>query len=624
MADPLGGIGRFLRELKRRKVYRVAVTYIIVAAGSIELVDILVPTTRLPPWSDELFLGLAVLGFPLAVVLAWAWDVTPEGVRRTAYRVPEEEATGPDGGTAGGADSGTAPGDDTYPTAAESAPEAPVPPDAATSGPPTDSREPELPALDVLAVAVLPFDNLSGTEEAEPFAAGLHDDLLTELSRLSALTVISRTSLMAYRDTEKTVREIARELGAGTVVEGGVQQAGRRVRLRVQLIDARTDAHRWAERYDRELTPENIFEIQTELAREIAGILRAELTPEEKRRIGRRRAPTRDLEAYRLHVEGREGLNQRTEADIHRAIRLFREAVARDPSYAPAWAGLAEGALLLRFYDYTVPEHAPDPEVAAERAIELDPDDAEAHASLGILHSLRREGPAALRELRRAVELRPSYGDAHAWLGWVHLMTGQPREALGPARRAAELDPVAPAARVYLAEALLADGKGREALREATRARRIQPEYGLGHFMRGLALHHLECPADAVEALEEALSLARPGGSPSRAEVRAALAATLATAGDRSGARQHLAALERAADPFSLGLARAALGEEDAAFEAFRRVREWGSFETEHLRYFFPRALGPLRQDPRWEALIRDVDGQWGRDRDGGLPAAGG
>lgn len=607
MADPLEAVRRFLGELKRRKVYRVAIAYVVVAAGSIELVDLLVPSTRLPAWSSELFIALAALGFPLAIVLAWAFEVTPEGIVRTSERAAGGKSA------AKGAQASTAHGES--PAAAAAPGEG-----AEAAAAPRGGPEGEAAELDVRSVAVLPFQNLSGTEEAAPFAAGLHDDLLTELSRLSALTVISRTSLMAYRATDKSAPQIGRELGVGTIVEGAVQQAGRRVRLRVQLIDVRTDAHRWAERYDRELTTENIFEIQTELAREIAEVLRAELTPEERKRFEGARVSTRDLEAYRLHAEGRRGLDQRTEEGIARAIDRFRRATDRDPDYAPAWAGLAEAVLLLRFYDYPAPEDVPDPRVAAERALELDPADAEAHASLGILHSLRQDGPAALRALRRAVELRPSHAEAHAWLGWVRLMVGSPRTASATAVRAVEIDPLAPAARAYLAEIRLAEGEAEQALREATRAHEIQPEYALACFMKGLALHHLERWTDAEQAFADALRLARPRGTPSRAEVRAALAANRAAAGDVSGAREELVRLEEAADPFSLGLARAAVGEVDGAFEAFGRVREWGSFETEHLRYFFPTALGPLRGDPRYEALIREVNRHWGVDPDEDRP----
>ena len=242
-------LGRFLGELKRRRVYRVSAIYLVLAIGGLELASVLLPATRLPGWFDELFLGLAIVGFPLVAVLAWTFDITESGIHRTPDTVaPDADPDRPEGAEVGAPESALVP-----------------------SGRP----------LDPLVVAVLPFENLSGAAEAEPFALGLHDDLLTELSRASALTVISRTSVRGYLGSTKPLPEIARELGAGTIVEGGVQQAGSRVRLNVQLIDARTDRHLWAERYDRELTTENIFELQSELAAQVMRRLHATLTAEE-------------------------------------------------------------------------------------------------------------------------------------------------------------------------------------------------------------------------------------------------------------------------------------------------------------------------------------------------------
>jgi TolB-like protein/DNA-binding SARP family transcriptional activator/Flp pilus assembly protein TadD len=466
----------------------------------------------------------------------------------------------------------------------------------------------------VRSIAVLPFENLSRTADAEPFAAGLHDDLLTELSRIPGLTVISRTSVQRYRGSDKSLREIASELGAGTVVEGAVQAAGGRVRLNVQLIDARTDVHRWVERYDRELSTDSIFDIQTELARKIATTLRAELAPGERERSSRE--PTEDLQAYQLYIQGRGLLDQRTRLEMYRSIDYFQRAIERDPDYALAWSGLADALSLLEFYDYPPPVSAPDPMSAARRAVELAPASGPARASLGIILSIRQDGPAALRELEAAAELAPSYAESHVWLAWVHLLRGCPDQALEPARRAVELDPLGPALRAYLAETWLALGEPREALGEARRARQIRPAYGLAHFMEGLVLYHLGRLPEAESALEAALALVPPGGTPSHAEVHAALAIVRAAGGDPAGARQRLAPIREAGDVFCSGLVHAALGEVDQSFAAFERVRDWRSFSTEHFRYFFPEVLGPLRNDARYRHILSELDRRWGRDAD--------
>jgi TolB-like protein/Flp pilus assembly protein TadD len=478
-----------------------------------------------------------------------------------------------------------------------------------TSQPTAGASGRDAAELPVRAIAVLPFENLGGSADAAAFAAGLHEDLLTELSRIAALTVISRTAVERYRKSGRAVRDIARELGVGTVVQGAVQTAAGRVRLNVQLIDAGSDTHRWVERYDRDLSVENIFDIQGELAVKIATTLRAELTPSERERVGQE--ATSDLTAFRLYAQGRGLLDQRTRHEVVRSIDYFQHAISRDPQYALAWAGLADALSLLEFYDYDRPASAPEPMDAAKRSVELGPDLGQTHASLGIIHSIRQHGPAALRELATAVELAPSYAEAHAWLAWVHLLRGDPGAALAPARRAAELDPLAPAFRAYLAETLLANGDAGAALLEAVRAREIRPDYGLAHFMEGLVLYHLRRMSEADAALEKARTLASPRGTPSHAEVEAVLALTRIASGRAESAAATLSRIDPSDAPFSAGLVHAALGDTDAALEAFGRVRDWRSFSTEHIRYFFPDVLGPLRQDRRIQAMLQMLDRAW-------------
>lgn len=476
---------------------------------------------------------------------------------------------------------------------------------------------PDAPGTDELparSVAVLPFENLGGTEETDLFAAGLHDDLITELSKVSDLAVISRTSVTGYRDTDRPASDIAGELGVGTLVEGGVRQASGRMRLNVQLVDARRDVHLWGERYDRELTAENLFDLQAELAARIAEILRVKLSPGEQRRMGR--APTENLDAYRLCVQARGFVDQRTGESMRRAVDYFRRTLDRDPSYALAWSGLADALALLEFYGHDLPDDAPDAMEAARRAVELTPESGEAHTSLGILHSLRREGPDALRELGRARELAPSYAEPHAWLAWVQLLRGRPSAAGARMRRAVELNPFVPAFRSYLAEALLAQGEHEAARDEARRARELHPDFALAAFVEGLVLHHTGRRREAASALGEALSLTRPSGTPSRPEARAALAVARQASGEEDRARELLGRLEEDRDSpgaaFSIGLVRASLGDEDGAFRSFREVREWDDFAVDHARHFFPDVLGPMRETPRWRRLLRRIDRDWG------------
>ncbi len=459
--------------------------------------------------------------------------------------------------------------------------------------------------LSVRTVAVLPFANVGGTAEAEPFVAGLHDDLLTELSRSQALRVIARTSVLRYRKTSLSVEEIGRELGAATIVEGGVQTAGGRIRVNVQVIDARDSVQRWAERYDRELSTETIFAIQKELAERITGALRSDLIDTRPERGGM--PATEDLQAYRLYVKGRGYLDQRTEIGILKSIAFFERAVELDPDYALSWAGLADAVVLL--HDYGFDDGAHDLAVAEEavdRALGLDPDLAEAHASLGLVHSIRRRGTRALATLARSVELRPGYADAHNWLSWHYVVFGMPEPALESARRAVELDPVAPEPVSNLALSLLINGRVEESLAVARRTTELQPDWTTGLFYEGLALYELGRFEEAVDVLR-GLRVHWVGDGP-----RGALAVACAAMGNVVEARSLLEDFERLGDPFSAGLVRLALGERDAAFARFRRIERWSYWPTLAIHHFFRAALAPFRADPLCRTLKAEMAAAWG------------
>lgn len=318
------------------------------------------------------------------------------------------------------------------------------------------------------------------------------------------------------------------------------------------------------------------------------------------------------------YAQGRGHLDERTEAGLRLAAAHFGAAVDLDADYALAWAGLADALAMLWFYDYAPPEGAPTPLAAARRALEIDPECGEGWGALGIAHSIRREGPEARRALERAIELRPSHAEAYVWLAWVHLLTGRPDEAVELARQGTEIDPLAPAYRVYLAEIWLAKGESERARVEARRAVEIQPGYGLARFMLALVEYHRGDLAAARAALEGASAAVPFGGTPRHTEIQT-LEALCEPAEQRGSAvRARLAALESAPAPSrdaaSIGLLRAALGDVDAAFDAFAAVRVWRDFAVENVRYFFPDILAPLRADPRYAALIRTIDSAWGMD----------
>ncbi len=460
------------------------------------------------------------------------------------------------------------------------------------------------PAIQDRSIAVLPFETL-GQLENTAFTDGVHSDLLTRLSGVSGLSVTSRTSVMRYRRPDMTTPTIARELGVAWVLQGEVQESADEVQVSARLVNARTDQQVWAQSYRRELTATNLFEIQSEITSQIARALETQLSPSERQRMAL--VPTQNLDAYRRYVQGRGLLDQRTEDGMRQAVEYFRQAIALDSSYALAWAGLADAFWLLEDYGYA--EYGsllPRAGDAAQRALDLGPDLAEAHASLGMIHYARREGPAAVRQLQLAVGLRTSYAEAHNWLSWVNLLVGRPQEALASAKRAVELNPLSPEAVSNLSLSYLVNGKEQLALQEARHTQEILPDYATGHFYEAVSLYHLGQPADAQSIVRD-LEVPWTESGPV-----AVLALARVATGDSASARELLGRLSEVGQPFSVGLVHAALGEEQAALLAFQEVGRWSSWPTIATRYLFPGVLGPLRRDPRYRQLLDEVDRSWG------------
>ncbi len=468
------------------------------------------------------------------------------------------------------------------------------------------------------SIAVLPFENV-GTAENRQFARGIHDDLLTRLSRVSDLQVISRTSVMQYRNTEASLPEIARELGVKWVLEGTIQQVGDQVKVTAQLINAQNDVHEWGRNYQRELTPTNLFAIQNEITKRITRSLEATLTTQEEKRIGRR--PTENLAAYRLYVQGRALLDQRSDQGIKQAADYFQRALGKDSSYALAWAGLADARSLRSLYGSAPADSVlPRAQEAAERAVSLDPDLAEGHASLALVNDYRRNGPAAVREYRRALDLNPNYGRAHQWLGNLYLALGQLAEARSHLETAAALDPLSSS--VHAARAGVYNRQRppqtESALTHTARAKELAPDYAAAHIVEGVALSRTGRYEDALGAFERGFALAAPGdgirqlhwGKPAVVHARK---------GDATRARALLDTLEEnGASRYAQAEVHAALSEVDAAFADLAAV-EWSKFLVAELRY--GPALDPLRNDPRYRQLIRKVNRRWGLTPEGTLPA---
>jgi TolB-like protein/Tfp pilus assembly protein PilF len=472
------------------------------------------------------------------------------------------------------------------------------------------------------SIAVLPFNNLSGTDEITSITRGIHDDLLTRLSNIGDLRVTSRTSVAHYRDTDLALPIIADSLGVRWIMVGGVQQGGDQIQVNAQLIDPQTDANVWADSYRRELTAENLFAIQEDITGEIAEALRAELSESEEERIAN--SPTRNLEAYQLYIQGRRELARRVyPLDEHalRAIELFRNAIEQDSSFALAWTGLADANI------DELPDSLKLPNVnqkkAAQRALELDPNLAEAHAAMGHVHLREMNGPAAVQQLKRALELKPSYWEAHHLLGVFYLKTGRVKEALDHLELAVELNPQHARARHGLYDAYLASGQAKKSLNEARKQQRLGLEEtsAIGGAVRALfGLGQLD---EARRLAEEQIS------DPDVPEgwkdwFRAYLVSINSKAGHTDQSQKYLSQLqEEGEDPAQLGQAYAALGKTDLALKAYQQLSDegWGRLGPSiEFRYGILYDLGPLSQDPRYEELIQKANRAWGLNPDGSIP----
>ncbi len=453
-------------ELKRRNVVRVAVAYVIVGWLILQFADVLVPLLTLPEWVGRLIFLLLLVGFPLALFFAWAYELTPEGIKL------EKDV------------------------------------DRLQSVTHLTGRKLDFIIITVLmlalgyfaydkfllqpesgevfgdmdrSIAVLPFANRSASEADAFFVDGLHDDLLTHISKIGAIKTISRTSVMQYRDTNKTVPQIAEELGVATIMEGAVQRAGDTIRINVQLIDAATDEHLWAQTYDRQLTAGSIFAIQSEIATAIAEELRATLSPDEQQWLAT--VPTESLPALEAYFLGKQSMEKRTTVALAEAVDYFGEAIALDADFALAYVGLADTYRLQESYGgFPIDEMDAKGQAAIDKALQLNDRLGEAYTTLAILRRRRNDFEGAEAAFKRALELNPNYAPAYQWFGqFLATQVGRPADALALSRKAVALDPLSAIINIDYATTLSAAGRFDDALAQYKKAIEIDSAFGVAH-----------------------------------------------------------------------------------------------------------------------------------------------
>jgi serine/threonine protein kinase/Tfp pilus assembly protein PilF len=457
----------------------------------------------------------------------------------------------------------------------------------------SDVVRPTLPS-----VAVLPFLNLSADPENEYFADGITEDVIAQLSKIRALKVISRTSVMRFKKREQSLREIGATLEATTLLEGSVRRVADRVRIVAQLIDVETDQHLWADTYDRQLT--DIFVIQTDVALRIAGALRAELSVDERIRI--RKEPTSDLEAYQLYLQGRHCYIRYTEEGLRRGIEYFERAVAKDPNYAMAYVGLALAYAELGETGALRPDEAyRRGKEAAVKALDLDSELGEAHCVLAVIKFVSDfDWAGAEREFKRALELTPGNADTYDLYGRFCSALERYDEAIAMQKRAQELDPLVH--RVDLATVLLRAGSYDEALRTAMSAIELDPHYARGHATVGWAFVKKGLYDKGLAHLKTAVSL-----SPGDTLWLAQLGQVYGLTGDVAKARDVLRQLEdvsrqRYVSPYHLAYVLTGLGEQEKAIDCLERAYEDRAGAVYGIKGSF--LFTTLHSHPRFTALL--------------------
>ena len=577
----------FFAELKRRNVYKVAVTYAVVAWLLIQVATQVFPFFEIPNWTIRLVVLLMVIGFPIALIIAWAFELTPQGLKRT-------EALDQSGVAQSKKKTWI------YVVIIAAALSIGI----SFLGRYTASNRIGNAALPAKSIAVLPFANLSRDPDNAYFAAGIQDEIITRLAKITDLKVISCGSTQRFKSAPDDVAAVAKQLGVANILEGSVQRSTDQIRINVQLIKAENDSHLWADTFDRKLT--DIFQIESEIAKTVAETLQAKLSGSEQHAIAIR--PTESTEAHQLYLKGRYFWNKRTATDFKTAIGYFQQAIDKDPSFALAYAGLADTYVLMSGFAAASPkESLPKAKAAALRALELDNTLGEAHASLGqALVAYDFDFAGANREFRRAIELNPNYATAHQWYAESGLIPlGRFDEAIAEINRASELDPLSVIINADVGGVLFNARHYDEAIAQLRKTLEMDPGFYYAHWNLGQVLEMKGLTSEAMAEYEKAMSL-DPDPLP-----QALLGRLYAKMGRTKEAlavleRLRQASGERYVSPYNFAIVYAGLGHKEEAIRFLEQTYE----ERDGYNIVFLEIdpfLSPLRGDPRFEALARKI-----------------
>ena len=583
----------FFAELKRRNVLRAAAFYAASAWLLVQVATQVFPFFHIAEWVVRWIVVAAVIGFPFALLFSWFYEWTPQGLQRESEIPPNESITPQTGKKL-----------DKWIIAILAlavvlllADKLVLRKDATAAPLAPDSK----------SIAVLPFENLSEDKANAYFTEGIQDEILTRLAKVTDLKVISRTSTQHFKSSPDNLPEIARQLGVAHILEGSVQKAGDEVRVNVQLITAASDAHLWAEIYDRKLT--DIFAVESDIAKNIADTLQAKLNGTAAQVLASR--PTDNPEAHELYLKGRFFWNRRTGPNLQKAADYFQQAIEQDPNYALAYAGLADCHVLLPAYaelGSNPKEEFPKALAAARKAVALDDSLAEAHTSLARVLASTLQLPAAMTEFKRALALNPGYATAHQWFGEYLQSLGQLDEGLAEMKRAQELDPLSLVINALLGFALDTVGRTDEAIAQFQKTIEIDPNFFNSHDLFGYVLEHHGRLKQAVVQYEAAHAM---GADPIPT---AELARTYYLVGRKAEAEQLWDQLQALAQrqyvpAYSLALVQLAFGNKDEAIRLLEKSYEdHAPFDTADLGWIrIDHRLDDLRDEPRFKKLVTRI-----------------
>jgi TolB-like protein/Tfp pilus assembly protein PilF len=585
-------LSSFFAELKRRNVYKVAVAYAVVSWLVLQAASLLFVTFEAPPWAMKIFVVAVALGFPIALVLAWAFEITSEGIKR-AEDVDLNKSI-------------------THKTGRKLVAITVVLAVIAAGlfifqylrSKSSTSASAAMPAMTNKSIAVLPFDNLSEEKGNAYSAEGIQDEILTRLAKVADLKVISRTSTQRFKSAPSDLREIAKQLGVMNILEGSVQKANDQVRVNVQLINALTDAHLWADTYDRKLT--DIFAVESEIAKTIAETLQAKLTGSEKSSIAK--VPTANPEAYELYLQGRFFWNKRSGADLRKSMEYFNQAIAKDPNYALAYAGLAQAYIVLPAFNGGAPADSyPQAEAAAKKALALDPSVSDALTALASFKATYEFKFAdAMKEYERVIQSDPNDATAHHWLAVdTFASTGQHGRELAEMKRALELDPLSLIINSNLGVAYIHAGRLDEAIMQLRKTMEMDSSFYTARCHYGCALELKGKIPEAIEQYEEAAAITDD-------PIAVGLLGHLYAVVDRKDeARKILERLRQLRTQhytaaYTLALVTLGLGDRSEALDWLEQsYRERDGNYIGYIR--IDPLLAPLHGDPRFEALAEKI-----------------